>query len=37
MGEKYGMHGGSGEVYTGVLWKQQRKRNYMEDLGADGG
>jgi hypothetical protein len=30
------MHGGSGEVHTGVLWEQLRKRGYMEDLGADG-
>jgi hypothetical protein len=35
MGEECGTHGGSGEVHIGVLSKQLRKRDYMEDLCAD--
>ena len=36
MGETCGTRWGSGEVHTGALWKQLRKRDHMEDLGEDG-
>jgi len=36
MGGACGTYGVRGEVYTGIRWRNLRKRDYLENVGIDG-